>query len=103
MAAPPQPTLFVGVALVTGAASGIGRAVAVSFAAEGCKRIALLDSDEDGLTETARLCKTASKGGLTRTYSIPLDVGNESEVAAALDCVVEEWGRIDYAVNCAGV
>lgn len=77
--------------------------MAISFAREGCKRIGLLDRDEDGLTETARLCKEASPAALARTYSIPVDVRVETDVAAALDCVVEEWGRIDYAVNSAGV
>lgn len=79
---------------------GIGRQVAISFAAEGCRRIAILDRDEDGLTETAKLCKAQSS--LVRTFIIPFDVRNDQDVTTAMDCVIEEWGRIDYAVNCAG-
>ncbi|KAH8845939.1 hypothetical protein MCOR27_001106 [Pyricularia oryzae] len=100
-------TMFPGVALVTGAASGIGRQCALAFVAEGCSRIALIDRDEDGMSETSRLCKETAR--LTRpkstvsTFIIPCDVSLEAEVAVALDYVVEEWGRIDYAVNCAGV
>ncbi|KAI6262287.1 hypothetical protein MCOR19_001480 [Pyricularia oryzae] len=100
-------TMFLGVALVTGAASGIGRQCALAFVAEGCSRIALIDRDEDGMSETSRLCKETAR--LTRpkstvsTFIIPCDVSLEAEVAVALDYVVEEWGRIDYAVNCAGV
>ncbi|WDK12272.1 2-hydroxypropyl-CoM dehydrogenase (short-chain dehydrogenase) [Colletotrichum graminicola] len=92
-------SLFSGVAVVTGGASGIGRQVAISFAREGCKRIALLDRDEDGALETARMCREAN--GETRTYVMEVDNRNEEEVSACMDNVVEEWGRIDYAVNCA--
>lgn len=87
--------------------AGIGRQCALAFVAEGCSRIALIDRDEDGMSETSRLCKETAR--LTRpkstvsTFIIPCDVSLEAEVAVALDYVVEEWGRIDYAVNCAGV
>nr|XP_036578371.1 2-hydroxypropyl-CoM dehydrogenase (short-chain dehydrogenase) [Colletotrichum truncatum]KAF6785614.1 2-hydroxypropyl-CoM dehydrogenase (short-chain dehydrogenase) [Colletotrichum truncatum] len=94
-------SLFEGVAVVTGAASGIGRQVAISFAREGCKRIALLDRDEDGLSETAHMCREAN--GDARTFVIEIDNRNEEDVAAGMEYVTEEWGRIDYAVNCAGM
>ncbi|CCF46447.1 short-chain dehydrogenase, partial [Colletotrichum higginsianum] len=94
-------TLFQGVAVVTGAASGIGRQVAISFAREGCRRIALLDRDEDGALETARMCREAN--GETRTFVMEIDNRNEEDVTACMESVVEEWGRIDYAVNCAGM
>ncbi|KAI3550274.1 short chain dehydrogenase [Colletotrichum tamarilloi] len=94
-------TLFSGVAVVTGAASGIGRQVAISFAREGCKRIALLDRDEDGALETARMCREAN--GETRTFVMEIDNRNDEDIASCMENVVEEWGRIDYAVNCAGM
>jgi NAD(P)-dependent dehydrogenase (short-subunit alcohol dehydrogenase family) len=39
---------------------------------------------------------------VVQTFSIPFDVRAEVEVQTAIDLVVEEWGRIDFAVNCAG-
>ncbi|KAL8400602.1 hypothetical protein RB594_000851 [Gaeumannomyces avenae] len=95
-------SLFPGVAVITGAASGIGRQCATAFAREGCSRIALLDKDEDGMSETARLCKQASARAVM-TFIIPCDVRVETEVATSLDEIIEEWGRIDYAVNSASV
>jgi len=72
----------------------------VSFAREGCKRIALLDRDEEGMSETSRLCRETS--AQATSFIIAVDVREEKDVRFAVDCVIEEWGRIDYAVNCAG-
>jgi NAD(P)-dependent dehydrogenase (short-subunit alcohol dehydrogenase family) len=88
--------------MLTGAYQGIGRQVARSFVAEGCTRVALLDRDGDGLWETARLCEAHSQNGAVQALSLPVDVSVEQSVRAAVDSVVKEWGRIDYAVNCAG-
>jgi NAD(P)-dependent dehydrogenase (short-subunit alcohol dehydrogenase family) len=79
---------------------GIGRQVAISFAREGCKRIALLDKDEEGMSETSRLVRETNDRA--RSFIIPLDVSSEKEVRLSVECVIDEWGRIDYAVNCAG-
>lgn len=38
-----------------------------------------------------------------RSFVIPCDVRSDSEIRVSVECVIEEWGRIDYAVNCAGV
>jgi NAD(P)-dependent dehydrogenase (short-subunit alcohol dehydrogenase family) len=86
------------VSLVTGAASGLGRAVALAFAARGdC--IALCDRDASGLETTVSMIKTA--GG--SVVALPCDTtgaeGAASIVAAAVDC----FGGLDYAVNNAGV
>lgn len=64
-------------------------------------RVALLDKDEDGLSETSRIMKVTNPRA--RSFVIPCDVRSEQEVRVSMDCVVEEWGRIDYAVNCAGI
>ncbi|KAI0596580.1 putative oxidoreductase [Biscogniauxia sp. FL1348] len=95
-----------GFALVTGAASGIGKACAVTFARDGAAGIALLDVnlesleavkaeiDEKGHTPSGSCCKvTVHK----------VDVRNQDQVNQVVQAVAAEFGRIDYVVNAAGV
>lgn len=85
-------------ALVTGAAGGIGRAVAVVLAAEGMQ-IALADREASAVTEAAaELARTGAA-----TMALTVDVTAETEVAAAVQAVVEHWGGLDVLVGCAGV
>lgn len=86
------------VAFVTGAASGIGRATAVAFAAEGA-RVAILDRTEDALHETADTVRNAGGEVLT----LACDVSRPEEVEAAVARTVERFGRLDIAFNNAGV
>lgn len=95
-------TLFPGVALVTGAASGIGRQTAVSFAVEGCTRITICDINVEGLEETSKLISTATSGACS-VLVIKVDMALESEVDGMVASTVAKWGRLDYAVNAAGV
>ncbi|HEY0570014.1 MAG TPA: SDR family NAD(P)-dependent oxidoreductase, partial [Enterovirga sp.] len=95
----PRPDRFTDkVAFVTGAASGIGRAAAVAFAAEGA-RVALLDRTEEALKITAADVQAA--GG--RVLSIPCDISVPEQVEAAVARTVEAFGRLDFAFNNAGV
>jgi NAD(P)-dependent dehydrogenase (short-subunit alcohol dehydrogenase family) len=80
------------VAVVTGAAQGIGRAIADGLAAEGA-RIVVAD------VEGARDAAAAYDGGV----GVAVDVSSEAEVAAMVDQVVEHAGRIDVLVNNAGL
>ena len=84
-------------AIITGAASGIGRAVAQSLARRGC-HLALADVNEAGLEETARSCATG-----TRITYHRLDVGERQAIAAFPDVVRGAHERIDLLVNNAGV
>ncbi|KAK4936558.1 hypothetical protein LTR10_022607 [Elasticomyces elasticus] len=90
-----------GVALITGAASGIGRACAVAFVEEGVKRLILADMNTTGLEETSSSLKTLNpevETVLTRT-----DTSSPEDVQKMVDTGVENFGSIHYTVNCAGV
>lgn len=87
------------VCFVTGAASGIGEAVTQRFLEEGA-RVAMLDRD------AVRLARVAAE--LAQKYrdavaTYPVDVRDEAKVAASVADVVGRWGRLDVAVNCAGI
>ena len=83
------------VALVTGAASGIGAAIAAAFAAKGA-RVAICDLDETAAQDAAdRL------GGGARAFVC--DVTEEESVSACVDGVVSAFSRIDVLVNSAGI
>ncbi|KAI5365954.1 Putative short-chain dehydrogenase/reductase SDR, NAD(P)-binding domain superfamily [Septoria linicola] len=97
-------TLFSGVALVTGAASGIGQATAISFIREGCRKIAIADLNASGLAETAqRMRDLVSTSVEVDIVTHTTDITRESDVEDLLEKTVSAFGRVDYAANCAGV
>ena len=85
-------------AVITGAGSGIGRAVALRFAAEGW-RVALVGRREDALAETAAL----AAGADGRIALFPCDVSAPDAVAAMGTAVLARFGAIDVLVNSAGM
>lgn len=93
-----QPRFAGKVAFITGAGSGIGRATAVAFAAEGAN-VVLADIDTAGNDETARL--VAEHGG--KVLAVKCDVTSSAEVQAAVERTVQEFGRLDVAFNNAGI
>lgn len=86
------------VALVTGAASGIGAAIAAGYADEGA-RLLLADRDDVGLAETARRC--AAAGGTVVTSRT--DVTDSDATRRLVERCVTELGGVDVLVNCAGI
>lgn len=86
------------VALVTGGASGIGRATAVKFAIEGAS-VVVADVDQRGGQETVRMVKECGSEGIF----VRADVSVESDVIALVETTIATYGKLDYAVNNAGI
>lgn len=86
------------VALITGAASGIGRATAALFGQEGAK-VMCADIDGEGAERTARqIADSGSEAASTRA-----DVSVAADVEGMVRATVERWGRLDVLVNNAGI
>jgi NAD(P)-dependent dehydrogenase (short-subunit alcohol dehydrogenase family) len=86
------------IAVVTGAASGNGRGMAVRFAEDGAD-VVIADLNEAGMQETARMVRQQERQALT----IRCDVANKAEIDALFAATVERFGRVDIAVANAGV
>lgn len=85
-------------ALVTGAASGIGRALALQLASEGCD-LFLLDVDQVGLVNVVKEVKTLRVNAIGRHC----DVSDPQQIAASAAHIIDRWGGVDLLVNNAGI
>ncbi len=83
------------IAVVTGAASGLGLAISLKLLNEGAM-VALLDINKEGLESGFSKYKSKSK-------LFPIDITNESLVSETIDTVIEEFGKIDILINSAGI
>ena len=86
------------VALITGAARGIGRGTALLFAREGA-RVAVADLSADGVRETAELI--VKSGG--KATAIVVDVAEPADVSAMMTATLDAYGQLDCAFNNAGI
>jgi 3-hydroxybutyrate dehydrogenase len=85
------------VAIVTGAASGIGREIARTYAREGA-RVVIAD-----LNQTAADAVAAELGGPLKALAVAMDVTNEQQVEAGVARTIEQFGKIDVLVSNAGI
>jgi 3-hydroxybutyrate dehydrogenase len=86
------------VAVITGAASGIGMEIALAFAREGAK-VVIADLDQQTAQRTASEIDPTGK----RALGVAMDVSNEEQVEAGMARAVETFGRLDVLVSNAGV
>ena len=91
--------MFAGkVALVTGASSGLGAATALKFAREGVKVVIAARRAE----QSAQIVEQIIESGSEALF-VPTDVGRAADVERMVNAAVEKFGRLDYAVNNAGI
>jgi len=86
------------VVIITGAASGIGRACVLAFAGEGA-RVGLLDRNQDALARVAK--EVRDSGG--DVLQVEADVTNAADMETAISRVATHFGCIDVVVSCAGI
>ncbi|KAF1966498.1 NAD(P)-binding protein [Bimuria novae-zelandiae CBS 107.79] len=92
-----------GIALVTGAANGIGKETAHLFAEKGCLGVVYADNDHQGAIAAAAESKEYATNQSYRTLAVHIDVSDSASVQRMVDQTAQEFGRIDYSVNAAGV
>ncbi len=86
------------VAIVTGSSSGIGAAIAVQLATQGCRVAVNYNGNEAGAKAVARQCETAG----TETIVLRADVSQDDDCRALVDATVQRFGKLDILINNAG-
>jgi 3-hydroxybutyrate dehydrogenase len=86
------------IAIVTGAASGIGKEIAIAYAREGAK-VAIADLAPDPAEAAAAELRKSGGGAM----AVAMDVTNEAQVNAGVEAVAKQWGGIDVLVSNAGI
>jgi NAD(P)-dependent dehydrogenase (short-subunit alcohol dehydrogenase family) len=80
---------------------GIGKATAIQYAADGCKRLLIADLQQDELKVAQEQIQAAHSDVAVKF--VVVDVRSQESVQAMVNTCIEEFGRIDYCVNCAGI
>lgn len=89
--------------LVTGASSGIGQAIAVRFAAEGCNVAINYRSDENGAAETLKMGHSVRISTNSKLHLVQADVSREEDVTRMFADVLAQFSRLDILINNAGI
>ncbi|KAI9727522.1 MAG: hypothetical protein M1828_006464 [Chrysothrix sp. TS-e1954] len=92
-----------GYALITGAGSGIGRETAFTFAENGAAGVVLADINYASVQEVAIKAKTLATNSECHIVAVEADVTDKTSVQQMIDRALAAFGRIDYAVNSAGI
>ncbi len=93
------------VCLVTGAGSGIGRATAIAFAKEGA-RVVVADINMENVGNTLAILNSLGdkkKDTEVEAFALKIDISKRDDVENMVRIIVETFGRLDCAVNCAGI
>lgn len=89
-------SLLKGVAFITGAGQGLGKATALRLASLGVK-VCLADLSEE------KIYSVAKEIGNDNAIAFPIDVTSESMVSSSLDEMMNKYGQLNYVINCAGI
>ena len=81
----------------------MGQAIAQTFAKLGCTNIALIDIDPEGLEATAKLLHDSPSQTMAHIHTQQCDISNAESVATAFAAIFNNFKRIDYLVNAAGI
>lgn len=90
-------------ALITGAATGIGKATALELASHGCDiAINFHSNDEEAKKVASKICEEVQSRGC-KTLLLQADVSDEKEVKGIFSKILEQWGNLDILINNAGI
>jgi len=92
-------------AIVTGASSGIGQAIAIRLGAEGCHVVINYRSDAEGAETTAQQAQQGAKaaGHDIQTLTVQADVSQEADIQNLFEQATDAWGNVDIVINNAGI
>jgi len=92
-----------GVALITGAASGIGQACAKVFFEAGCRHLVLVDRDQERLEKTVKSFSSDMDSVASKITMCTIDISNDEAVESLVESIPKKHGSLDYALNCAAI
>jgi len=90
-------------ALVTGASSGIGEAIAIRFAQEGANVAINYNSGKDRAEAVKKKVEEAGKAGQQKAITIQADIGNEEQIRKMFKTVIDAFGTLDILINNSGI